>query len=126
MSGRGGSVLIVGAGVGGLAASTLLAQHGVPSLLVEKRREIFVYQKARNLTFRSLEILRRLGVGTQVHYIPVNAFPLYRGLGHDPAATPLATSVAERLVSLPLYPTMTDADVDRVIDVVRAVSREVA
>ena len=66
MSGRGGSVLIVGAGVGGLAASTLLAQHGVSSLLVEKRREIFVYPKARNLTFRSLEILRRLGVGTAV------------------------------------------------------------
>jgi len=59
-----------------------------------------------------------------VHYIPVNAFPLYRGLGYDPAATPLATSAAERLVSLPLYPTMTDADVDRVIDAVRAVSRE--
>ena len=66
MSGHSGSVLIVGAGVGGLAASTLLAQHGVSSLLVEKRREIFVYPKARNLTFRSLEILRRLGVGTAV------------------------------------------------------------
>ena len=66
MSGRSGSVLIVGAGVGGLAASTLLAQHGVSSLLVEKRREIFVYPKARNLTFRSLEILRGLGVGTAV------------------------------------------------------------
>jgi len=70
--------------------------------------------------------LRKLGVGTQVHYIPVNAFPLYRGLGYDPAATPLATSAAERLVSLPLYPTMTDADVDRAIDAVRAVSRELA
>ena len=70
--------------------------------------------------------LRKLGVGTQVHYIPVNAFPLYRGLGYDPAATPLATSAAERLVSLPLHPTMTDADVDRVIDAVRAVSRELA
>ena len=38
--------------------------------------------------------LRRLGVGTQVHYIPVNSFPLYRGLGYDPAATPLATATA--------------------------------
>ena len=35
-------------------------------MLVEKRREIFIYPKARNLTFRSLEILRRLGVGDQV------------------------------------------------------------
>jgi putative polyketide hydroxylase len=59
-------VLIVGGGVGGLTASTLLAHHGVESLLVEKRREIFVYPKARNLTFRSLEILRRTGLGSAV------------------------------------------------------------
>jgi putative polyketide hydroxylase len=59
-------VLIVGGGVGGLAASTLLAHQGINSLLVEKRREIFVYPKARNLTFRSLEILRRAGLGSAV------------------------------------------------------------
>src|SRR5271166_217090 len=51
-------VLIVGAGAGGLATSALLAKQGVRSLLVEKRREIFIYPKARNLSFRSLEILR--------------------------------------------------------------------
>jgi 2-polyprenyl-6-methoxyphenol hydroxylase-like FAD-dependent oxidoreductase len=44
-------VLIVGGGVGGLAASTLLAHQGINSLLVERRREIFLYPKARNLTF---------------------------------------------------------------------------
>src|SRR6201998_3102092 len=62
-------VLIVGAGAGGLAASALLAKHGVESLLVEKRREIFIYPKARNLSFRSLEILRGLGLGDQVHAV---------------------------------------------------------
>lgn len=63
------SVLIVGAGAAGLSASTLLAQHGVGSLLVEKRREIFVYPKARNLNFRSLEVLRGLGVGGAVNAV---------------------------------------------------------
>jgi putative polyketide hydroxylase len=62
-------VLIVGAGAGGLATSALLAKHGIRSLLVEKRREVFIYPKARNLSFRSLEILRRLGVGDEVHAI---------------------------------------------------------
>ncbi|HEX7322924.1 MAG TPA: FAD-dependent monooxygenase [Mycobacterium sp.] len=62
-------VLIAGAGVGGLTTSALLARHGVRSLLVEKRREIFVYPKARNLTFRSLEILRGLGVGPAVNAV---------------------------------------------------------
>jgi putative polyketide hydroxylase len=66
MSNRRLPVLIAGAGVGGLSMSAMLACHGVDSLLVEKRRATFVYPKARNLNFRSLEILRRLGVGDAV------------------------------------------------------------
>ena len=62
-------VLIVGAGVGGLATSALLARHGVGSLLVEKRREVFIYPKARNISFRTSEVLRRLGVGDAVHAV---------------------------------------------------------
>jgi putative polyketide hydroxylase len=62
-------VLIVGAGAAGLATSALLAKHGVGSLLVEKRREIFIYPKARNLSFRSLEILRGLGLADDVHAV---------------------------------------------------------
>jgi putative polyketide hydroxylase len=60
-------VLVVGAGAGGLSTSTLLAHHGIQSLLVDRRREIFVYPKARNLTFRSLEILRGVGLGPAVN-----------------------------------------------------------
>lgn len=66
MSNRRLPVLIAGAGVGGLSMSAMLARDGVDSLLVEKRRATFVYPKARNLNFRSLEILRRLGVGDAV------------------------------------------------------------
>ena len=62
-------VLIVGAGAAGLATSALLAKHGVRSLLVERRSEVFIYPKARNLSFRSLEILRGLGLADEVHAI---------------------------------------------------------
>ena len=62
-------VLIVGAGAAGLATSALLAQHGIRTLLVEKRREVFIYPKARNLSFRSLEILRGLGLSDEVHQV---------------------------------------------------------
>ncbi len=62
-------VLVVGAGAGGLATSALLAKHGVRSLLVDKRREVFIYPKARNLSFRSLEILRGLGLSDEVHKV---------------------------------------------------------
>src|ERR1700722_4520809 len=62
-------VLVVGAGAGGLATSALLAKHGVRALLVEKRREVFIPPKARNLSFRSLEILRGLGLTGEVHKV---------------------------------------------------------
>src|ERR1700679_1772273 len=62
-------VLIVGAAAAALAPSPLLSKHGVQSLLVEKRREVFIYPKARNLSFRSLEILRSLGLSDEVHAI---------------------------------------------------------
>ncbi len=61
--------LIVGAGAAGIATSALLAKHGVRSLLVEKRREVFLYPKARNLSFRTLEILRGLGLSDEVHAV---------------------------------------------------------
>lgn len=62
-------VLIVGAGAAGLATSALLAKYGVRSMLIEKRREVFIYPKARNLSFRSLEILRGLGLSDQAHAV---------------------------------------------------------
>jgi dTDP-4-amino-4,6-dideoxygalactose transaminase len=64
--------------------------------------------------------LRATAILPQVHYIAVNDLPLYRSLGYDPTATPIAQSAAQRLISLPLYPAMTDADVDRVIGATRA------
>ncbi|MDR3661756.1 MAG: FAD-dependent monooxygenase [Mycobacterium sp.] len=62
-------VLIVGAGAAGLATAALLAKHGVDALVVEKRQEIFRYPKARNLSFRTLEILRGLGLAEDVHSV---------------------------------------------------------
>ncbi|HYZ68080.1 MAG TPA: FAD-dependent monooxygenase, partial [Mycobacterium sp.] len=62
-------VLIIGAGAAGLTMSALLAKHQVRSLVVEKRREVFLYPKARNLSFRSLEILRGLGIADEVHAV---------------------------------------------------------
>jgi 2-polyprenyl-6-methoxyphenol hydroxylase-like FAD-dependent oxidoreductase len=62
-------VLIVGAGAAGLTSAALLAKHGVRTLVVEKRSEVFIYPKARNLSFRSLEILRSLGLADEVHAI---------------------------------------------------------
>ena len=66
-----------------------------------------------------MEALHAEGIGSQVHYIPVNRQPYYRQRygGHE---LPGATAYFERCLSLPLYPAMEDSDVDRVV---RALAR---
>ena len=59
--------------------------------------------------------LRERGIGTQVHYLPVHLHPFYRNR-YGKIDLPGALSYYERTLSLPLYPAMTSADVDRVVD----------
>ena len=63
---------------------------------------------------RVMEALRAEGIGSQVHYIPVNRQPYYRQR-YGACALPGATAYFERCLSLPLFPEMTDDDVDRVV-----------
>lgn len=60
--------------------------------------------------------LRAEGIGVNVHYIPVHRHPYYRG--HYPdldGRFPVAEAAYERLLTLPLFSAMTDADVDDVV-----------
>ena len=59
-------------------------------------------------------------VGSQVHYIPVHLQPWYRQTyGTAAGQQPAAEAYYERCLSLPLFPAMTDADVEQVIAAVR-------
>jgi len=58
--------------------------------------------------------LQAKGIGTQVHYIPVHLQPYYRKRYGD-LDLPGARAYYERVLSLPLFPAMADADVDRVV-----------
>jgi dTDP-4-amino-4,6-dideoxygalactose transaminase len=61
--------------------------------------------------------LREAGIGTQLHYIPIYHHSLYRGLGfgeETAAACPNAERYYATALSLPMYPGLTDADVERV------------
>ena len=60
-----------------------------------------------------MEALRRRGVGSQVHYIPVHRQPYYADR-YGALDLPGAEAWYDRCLTLPLYPTMQDADVDRV------------
>lgn len=70
-----------------------------------------------------MQELRELGVGTQVHYIPVHLQPYYRDkYGYAEGKCPAAEAYYEKCLSLPLYPTMSDEMVDLVVKAVRSVA----
>ncbi len=59
--------------------------------------------------------LRQHGIGTQVHYIPVYRHPYYQRLGYPPGLCPRAEAYYEAALTLPLFPAITDEEVQRVI-----------
>ncbi len=62
------------------------------------------------------QLLRQRGIGVNVHYYPVHLQPYYRSaLGTAAGLCPRAESASEEILSLPLYPDMSDAEVDEVI-----------
>lgn len=63
------------------------------------------------------------GIGVGVHYPPLHLFTLYRGLGFKPGDFPHAENIGARIVTLPLFPAMTNADIDRVCDALAAALR---
>ena len=58
------------------------------------------------------------GVQPQIHYIPVYWFPYYRRLGYVRDLCPNAEKIYKGIMSIPLYPKMTDQDIEDVINVV--------
>lgn len=62
--------------------------------------------------------LRKMGVGTQVHYIPVHLQPYYRNRYGD-LTLPGAEAYYAHALSLPLFPAMRDGDVDMVVRAVK-------
>ena len=64
----------------------------------------------------AFDALRSQGIGVGVHYIPVHLHPFYRDrFGTRPGLCPAAEAAYEEILSLPIFPAMTDQDVDDVI-----------
>lgn len=106
---------------------------GVPQLIVQKEipqsdtcRHLYILRLALDrLKCSRLEFFNALAaenVQPQVHYVPVYWFPHYQKRGFQKGCCPVAEKVYEGIMSLPLYPAMTDQDVE---DVLRAVKKVV-
>ncbi|MAZ77924.1 MAG: UDP-4-amino-4,6-dideoxy-N-acetyl-beta-L-altrosamine transaminase [Legionellaceae bacterium] len=69
-----------------------------------------------------MEKMKEQNIGTGLHYHAVHLYPYYREhFGFKPGDFPHAETIGERVVSLPLFPSMTEDEQDRVIDAMRRV-----
>jgi len=79
-----------------------------PDLLTVTRKEIFEALQAEN-------------IGVNVHYLPVYLHPYYRDLGYAKGMCPNAEELYENMITLPLFPSMSDEDVNNVVVAVNKV-----
>lgn len=104
----------------------------MPELVVQKEipesdtvRHLYIIQLNLDMLACSrrevFEALQAEGVGVNVHYIPVYSFPYYQKLGYKMGDCPKAERLYERIISIPLYYSMTDEDQNKVIQAVKKV-----
>jgi perosamine synthetase len=80
------------------------------------RLELEALTVDRAAVFRAL---RAEGIGVNVHYLPVHLHPYYQNrFGTRPGLCPVAEAAYERLLSLPMFPAMSDDDVAQVVEAI--------
>jgi dTDP-4-amino-4,6-dideoxygalactose transaminase len=109
-----------------IAARYTEALAGLPELALPREQpwayhvyHLYVVRTPRRNALQ--QHLQAYGVGTQVHYpVPVHLQEAYQELGYRPGALPETERAAGEILSLPLYPELTDAQVEHVCAGVRA------
>jgi dTDP-4-amino-4,6-dideoxygalactose transaminase len=78
------------------------------------------------LTIPRREVMAQLhaaGICSGVHYPPIHLFAVYRRLGWKDGDLPVAERICRNILTLPLFPTMSEGDVVRVVDSLAAILR---
>ena len=73
-----------------------------------------------------MEAMRAAGIGTGVHYPAIHLFSFYRSLGWKEGMLPVAERIGRGILTLPLFPAMQSADVERVCARLATVCKELA
>ena len=104
----------------------------VPELFIQKEipqsdttRHLYIIQlklDKLNCTRREFfDAMSAENVQCQVHYVPVYYFPFYEKMGYKRGLCPIAEDIYKGIMSIPLYPMMTDEDVESVITAVKKI-----
>jgi perosamine synthetase len=114
------------------AAFASLLEIEPPTVLPDRKPAWHLYvirlnlERLRVSRAEVFKALRAENIGVNVHYIPVPWHPYYQKLGYTRGQWPVAEAAYERLVSLPMFPAMSDQDVQDVICAVTKVVRAYA
>ena len=109
------------------AALAGVAEVERPTLLPDRTSAWHLYVIRLNLDMlwesrkRVFEALRAENIGVNVHYMPVPWHPYYARRGYTRGGWPVAEVEYERMLTLPLWPGMSDADADSVVAAVRKI-----
>jgi len=68
---------------------------------------------------RVFDFLRDVGVGVNLHYIPIHRQPYYQKMGFSTGDFPVAEDYYTRAISIPLFPTMTEDQQDYIVSCLR-------
>lgn len=90
-----------------------VVDHGVPAWHLAV--VLIDFERSGKSRAQVMEGLRAIGIGSQVHYLPVNRQPYYRDR-YGEISLPGADRYYERALSLPLFQDMTESDVERVVN----------
>ncbi len=110
-----------------------MAFRDVPGIIVQKEipesdtcRHLYIIRldlDALTCTRRQFfDAMSAENVQCQIHYVPVYWFPFYRRMGYSKGLCPVAEEVYKGIMSIPLYPMLTDADTDDVIHAVKKIA----
>lgn len=68
---------------------------------------------------QAFEFLRAQGIGANLHYIPVHTQPYYQRMGFQHGSFPRAEAYYGEAISLPLYPTLSEQQQDKIVGALR-------
>jgi UDP-4-amino-4,6-dideoxy-N-acetyl-beta-L-altrosamine transaminase len=88
-----------------------------PTTNVSHAFHLYVVQVENRLRFYNY--LHENNIKAQVHYVPVHTMPYYKNLGWEKGDFPVAEAYYEKCLSLPMYPTLSQEELDYIIQKVR-------
>ena len=113
------------------AAFRQIAALEPPTVLNDRESSWHLYVLRMNTEYLRIdrdgliEELKKRGIGTSVHFIPLHLHPYYAStFGYSRGGFPVAEREYERCLSLPIYPGMSQDDVNRVIEAVSEICEE--